>query len=479
MHRLFRYTVIASLAPRGANGSSIRYGSRLSSTAVSSSAVNTSPSPFSCLLCDCEVPSWKEHRELPSHVARAAVCNAFVMPERSEAILQQLHRHIRLDLRAVDDVAAQKQRRRHVRLRSTFVHLAEEGVLSDGIPSWSTASSAGSNAAEADGSSPSSSSCLGSYVVSDAFLNLMLVGEGFARQEVVDRVARLIPTLGVTELSSVVTFLLSPRHLARLYDELDFHQLITARAQRAARTSSTVPGTSLAVKERDESDESTVDSPLPQPPVLPVEEKAVFVFSCIGELVLFHRQDRSHSVANKAAVDGLVQNVLATHAVESLLSELIHTELQRVVEEGTPVWEKYRSQSVQMSTTVTTSTTTLQRRRIEPAIRPLPCPLIKSPPAQSPSSFSPSSNRAAAEELKAFLPAVEPEALEQGDEATRVEQRAAVGQTSTTHHVDWEGLKQRVISDAGNSTSVHGGTNSFALPFPRLSTRPRFSSDNV
>ncbi|KPA81123.1 putative mitochondrial RNA editing complex protein MP46,mitochondrial [Leptomonas pyrrhocoris] len=74
------------------------------------------------------------------------------------------------------------------------------------------------------------------------------------------------------------------------------------------------------------------------------DDKASVLLACIGELEHFHRQDRPRSVLSKLAADALVLNVIATHARDNLISELIHEALQRIVEEGTPVWRQHQKQ---------------------------------------------------------------------------------------------------------------------------------------
>lgn len=55
-------------------------------------------------------------------------------------------------------------------------------------------------------------------------------------------------------------------------------------------------------------------------PPLHIREKAAIVLSVIGELYIFHQADKSRSVADKAAAEALVQNVLAAHSIENLMS---------------------------------------------------------------------------------------------------------------------------------------------------------------
>nr|AAR10834.1 MP46 [Leishmania major] len=325
-----------------------------------------------CLLCDTPYTSWTEHSREHAHVARSVVCRFFVMPERSESIMQHLERHIALDLKEVDALTDRKVGRRRERLLAGLVHLVEKGVLRDSIPTlpFSTPARGGTDKGRGAGISGVT---LG--VDADLFLNRVLVGEAFLRREVLDRCARLMPSLTAMELNSVVTYLTSTRQMARIFDELSLIELLVTRsglesapanvntataaataAGRAAESASVEPLSETAAAPLPDSDASTESPPahqpcsstlaasLPSPPrwSLSREDKVYIMCACLGELHRFHEQERPRSVISKAAADAIVLNVLAGHGRENLVSELVHETLQRIVDEGTVVWRQHQ-----------------------------------------------------------------------------------------------------------------------------------------
>ncbi|CBZ30003.1 RNA editing complex protein MP46 [Leishmania mexicana MHOM/GT/2001/U1103] len=325
-----------------------------------------------CLLCDTPYISWTEHSREHAHVARSVVCRFFVTPERSESIMQHLERHIALDLKEVDALTDRKVGRRRERLLAGLAHLVEKGVLRDSIPTLlrSTPACEGDDTGRGAGISGATLE-----VNSDLFLNRVLVGEAFLRREVLDRCARLMPSLTAMELNSVVTYLTSTRQVARIFDELSLMELLVARAESerapanvntatAAATAAGRAAESASVEQLSEttaaplpdSDASTESPPgqqpcsstpaaaSPSPPrwSLSREDKVSIMCACLGELHRFHEQERPRSVISKAAADAIVLNVLAGHGRENLVSELVHETLQRIVDEGTVVWRQHQ-----------------------------------------------------------------------------------------------------------------------------------------
>ncbi|GET91953.1 RNA editing complex protein MP46 [Leishmania tarentolae] len=325
-----------------------------------------------CLLCDTPYTSWVEHSCEDAHVARSVVCRFFVMPERSESIMQHLERHIALDLKEVDALTDRKVGRRRERLLAGLVHLVEKGVLRDSLPTLPPPTTAHKIMDNVRGAGVSGASL---EVNSDLFINRILVGEAYLRREVLDRCARLMPSLTAMELNSVATYVMSPRQLARIFDELSLVELLMVRAEvdRAPEnaTTATAAANDPARAEEPASVEQlheTTSAPLPGIDTgtesLPVqqpsssttattslsrprwrlsrEDKAYIMCACLGELHRFHEQERPRSVISKSAADAIVLNVLAGHGRENLVSELVHETLQRIVDEGTMVWRQHQ-----------------------------------------------------------------------------------------------------------------------------------------
>nr|CCM18645.1 Putative RNA editing complex protein MP46,mitochondrial [Leishmania guyanensis] len=335
-------------------------------TTMPESAYAGSCEPELCLLCDTPYTSWTAHTREHAHVARSVVCRFFVMPERSESIMQHLERHIALDLKEVDALTARKVERRRERLLAGLVHLVEKGVLRYSIPTLPPSTPTGGKTGRRRGIGIGGASL---EVNLDRFLTCVLVGEAFLRREVLDRCARLIPSLKAVELNSVVAYLTSTRQVARIFDELSLLELLVARAEsdKAPESATTVfarvtepanvePLSATAGAPSSGSDTSTDASPLPRPsssmpaatPSSPIrwnlshEDKAYIMCACLGELHRFHEQERPRSVASKAAADAIVLNVLAGHGRENLVSELVHDTLQRMVDEGTVIWRQHQ-----------------------------------------------------------------------------------------------------------------------------------------
>lgn len=297
----------------------------------SSESVARSAPSSRCLLCDTPSPDWAAHMQSPIHVARAAICGTFINPGREASLMSHIQRHLQLDPALLDESAARKVQLRRNRLRSTILHLGAEAVLRDAVPyeveeTWH---------------------------VRDQAISFALIGEGYARQEVTDRTARLMPNLGAAELHAVVALLLSTRQLAYLHDEMHVAAVVEVAAARERMTSGVAdaechgamePQLQETVASAHTSEKATApaaDLAATLPPLRRVEEKALVLLACLGELVTFQRASHTASVADKAAADAIVLHVLASHAVESVLAELIHGTLQRVVCEGTPVWGAY------------------------------------------------------------------------------------------------------------------------------------------
>ena len=240
-----------------------------------------------CTLCDVETEDWLKHSNQPQHLARHAVCAALVSPERHELVMKQLWEHIQLDFSQLDDVSEMRIAKRRNRLRSTLTYLKQVEVLSQSLVY-----------AEEVG-----------VCVKPRFLQFAVLGESQLLMETSDRVARLLPKLSGQDLSNIVSFILCQRHLVQMFDAIG---VATATA--------------------------------PESVTFTNEQKAAVLLSIYGELAEFNRRQHSHDVANKAAADRLVGNVLASHALENIASELVHTVLQKIVDEGTPVWNQYKTE---------------------------------------------------------------------------------------------------------------------------------------
>lgn len=265
---------------------------------------HSSTAATQCLLCDTTHSDWNEHLMSSGHIARHVVCSALVVPSRHEVMMKQLWDHIQLDFQQLDEAAAKKEAKRRGRLMSSMTYLKEQGVIFHSLV----------HAAEGE---PRQAPCDTEDVgdadlgVSTRFSSLLAVGTTFAQREVLDRVARLLPDAVGDEVTTIVDYVLCQRNLGHLFKLLNAQQLLAPSVRLQQLRSDT---------------------------------RAAMLLSILGELQLFSRQPRSRNVVDPATADLLVLNVLATHVMDNVLSELTHVVLQKIVDEGTPVWAVYQEQ---------------------------------------------------------------------------------------------------------------------------------------
>lgn len=369
----------------------------ISLSPAGTSSTASSEVPFSsvfstyCVLCDTPFTNWVAHTELPSHAARVAISVAFVKPERSESMLSQLKEHINVDCSVIEEATEVKVQRRKRRLRSSLQYLVQEGVLHHCIPTLtSTATSATSSPSDPNNknsnsnsngepnSSPDaepatplgSSSCLASSSSwdirnSDAFLNHVLVGQAYVEEALTDRVARLAPRTSGSEIYFIVRYLSEARQWSKLFDMLQLSTVFCVVEKEECHAGASSPGTSSTCPRPTvasgtpslsssctNSSSSSSSSPVtntsrgvPSRSIrLTQSEKAMLIWSCMGELRVLEERDRSYKVENKAITDQLVHHVLISHCLDNILSELLHHTLEKVVEECTPVWRVFQKQ---------------------------------------------------------------------------------------------------------------------------------------
>lgn len=263
-----------------------------------------------CLLCDTTHTNWNEHLNSTAHVARHVVCSTLVVPQRHETMMKQLWDHIQLDFQQLDEVAAKKEARRRGRLTSSMEYLREQGVLLHCLlHSQQLPQSASSSAAQPDNGSDAVGAAH-TLAVSTKFASFVALGTTYAQKEVFDRVARLFPEAEGLETITVADYVLSQRNMVHLFKILNVETLMKDIPLREVKS----------------------------------DVRAAVLLAMLGELQLFSRQPRSRDVSNPATADLLVLNVLATHVLDNVISELTHVVLQKIVDEGTPVWTQYQEQ---------------------------------------------------------------------------------------------------------------------------------------
>ncbi|CCW71482.1 unnamed protein product [Phytomonas sp. Hart1] len=290
-----------------------------------------------CMLCDCPYTIWRVHVGLPTHIARTAVCRTFAAPDRAASIASHLSKHLDFDFDRVDAESWERERRRRSRLGSTLLHLTEKGVLREGLPFTVCGAREGKEERIINEGGEKAEEKRETTVVSEGFMRYVLVGDGYAREEVINRVARLMPYANAMELEAIEIYILSPLHLARLYEDVQMERTVAARWKDAKKELKEEADTPNNIASREELKNLKASRRLF------LDGKALVMLSCIGELFQFKRRDRPHSVANKEAAETLVLHVLVSHAIENLISELVHAVLQRIVHEGTPIWRQFQA----------------------------------------------------------------------------------------------------------------------------------------
>ena len=373
-----------------------------------------------CLLCDEDYDSLAVHNATASHVARFAVCQALVSPDKHAAMMAQMWDHIRLDFDAVDVINAEKLRRRRRRLGSTLKYLRESNVLVHSLLRRPADAAPG----------PSG------FAVSHSFTKLAFIGENNARFVVADRVARLFPTASAGEVTAILDMVLRRHTLDVMYGLLEFDAHLPPGAVSDADAAA-APAAAGDAKEKP----STV-----APARTSDEQRASMLLAVLGELHAHSSRDKPTAVAAKSAADALVLTVLSQHAVDNIYSELVHHVLQKMVEEGTPVWRDYKASLLQQSLR---------------SSRPEPMPLAAASAAAA-AAASETAAAAAADVCAADLMDLEAEAAHSGP---------AVAAAACNPRMVWTDTTRGGMSAV---TVPHGKKNAFFAPMaPRLVGRAR------
>eukprot|EP00796_Vickermania_ingenoplastis_P011912 gene11912-8194_t len=391
--------------------------------AAASDAAAAADTGSYCLLCDAPFSNWVAHCELPAHAARAAICEAFVKPERSASMLSQLEQHIGLDFTAVEEASLLKVERRQRRLRSSLAFLLAQKVLHRCRPLTTPAGPDGEGTGKGEGERERERERGarlqqgGEMNVPDGFLTCAIVGAAYAKEELTDRVARLAPRSSGVSVQRMVEYLTSARQWSKLFDQLHLQGPLGlteshGRPQPESSSVQKIDATKAAGEDSavgTEASASATSSPTSDNPEEPAgvvasprpvwrftqHQKVMLMLSCIGELRLFMTKDRSYKVDSKSVTDSLVHHVLATHCGENLLSELLHYNLEKVVEESTPVWRAYQAQEEEMRMRA------YQARA--PPVSPVPQPAIEK--KLTPAESSPATVERRTADLRGLFPA--------------------------------------------------------------------------
>lgn len=332
-------------------------------------------------------------------------------------MLSQLKDHIGMDFALVEESLIEKTERRQKRLRSSLSFLLSEKVLKHALPRIDPET--------------------GEWKVSEGHLTNAIVGAAHAKEALMDRLSRLSPRSSGEAILAMVTYMTSPRQWSKLFDMLQLDKALLS-----------LP--------------TTGESDLPSPSVrLPQEAKALVVQSLLGELRILHDSDRSHQVTNEPAViNRLVHHVLASHALDNILSELLHHTLEKVIEEGTPVWRDYQAFEA------------AEQRRM---YRSAP-PALHARPSPAPSYNAEGAVRQQIDEdLKAFFEPLHPidsaqiavSTSREKEDAMRRVTPSTSSQTRTSQRNHWHEVHRQLLFEHP-TPPVDTPHAAFAPPYPRL-----------
>lgn len=156
-----------------------------------------------------------------------------------------------------------------------------------------------------------------------------MLGQAHARRQMCDRVARLFPKTNGAELRAITDFILSPW-------QMDTHHDMLGVTDAILKMNGLLGDAAVHAKRG-------ADSAL----------RVRTLYAIIGELHVVTSRTRPTAVAGREAADSLVLTVLATHALENIISEILHHVLQKIVEDSTPVWKDFKQSLAAIAMTTT------------------------------------------------------------------------------------------------------------------------------
>ena len=146
------------------------------------------------------------------------------------------------------------------------------------------------------------------------FGKCLLAGEAVVRGAVVDRVARLFPGATAGEMAALCEVIMDIPAMAALYDVLQLNAFLPAPQRRQHK--------------------------------LTGQMKRASVLAMCGEMNWFVAKSRATDRAFNNTLfppsDTLVVHVLCHHAVETMLMEVVHFYVHKILRETLPVWNHYK-----------------------------------------------------------------------------------------------------------------------------------------
>lgn len=150
------------------------------------------------------------------------------------------------------------------------------------------------------------------WQVSRDFTRVALVGETILRNELTLRALTFLPNLDEGMLATLVAETLSATNLARFYDRVNLNRLLPSNRRNCK---------------------------------LNTREKASLLAAILGELNWFvsrtRATNRTHNNALFPPSDVLILNVLSSHSVESLLTEILHSYFEPLMARMRGIWKNF------------------------------------------------------------------------------------------------------------------------------------------
>eukprot|EP00759_Apiculatamorpha_spiralis_P028008 PhF_6_TR30587/c0_g1_i2/m.44997 len=247
-----------------------------------------------CALCCEPVVDWLGHIALPTHKARNLVCRSIASAEKYSIMLTNLWHYLHFDAALIREFDVKRDSTRRARIHDTIKFLHEHNVLLYSPYRWSEEKF---------------------WVRTVDFAKCFLAGETVVRAAVIDRLARIFPNATADELHATTEVIMDIPAMSALYDVFQLNALLPHPQRREHKVS-------------------------------PQMKRAMVLAMC-GEMNWFvaksRATDRSFNNTLFPPSDTLVVHVLCHHTIESLLLEVVHYNIQKILKENLNVWSDFRS----------------------------------------------------------------------------------------------------------------------------------------
>eukprot|EP00760_Papus_ankaliazontas_P004372 PhM_4_TR11843/c0_g1_i1/m.11817 len=247
-----------------------------------------------CVVCGEPVSDWLAHMNLPTHRARNLICRTACSPEKYSTMMTNLWHYLHFDAALIKEFDVKVDSTRRARLVDTIKFLWEHNVVLYSPYRFQEDR--------------------GHWVRTADFGKCLLMGESVVRSAVIDRLARLFPNATALELRSLSDVIMDEPAMGALYDLLEMNSLLPHPHRRKHKITQGM-------------------------------KRAMLLAMC-GELNWFVAKSRATDRAFNNTLfppsDALVIHVLSHHAVESVLLEVVHFYIQKVLRETLPVWNDHK-----------------------------------------------------------------------------------------------------------------------------------------